>query len=502
MKYSALTGGAVLGTSMAVVSAGLSGTAAGETVGLPEARTWSDGVPDAVVDRVADRTGVDSELVAEFLRMDDGAQSDALAQVGLRIPTGLTLGDAGVPRFLMGQWIQSNEPESPQAAVLLLQSGLARPDEVPQLLRSLASDPSALRPDPGTDALVAADLGWSLEQTRERLDRQALVTLVRRQVRLMDPSAYVGIWINHESGVATLGLTAEPLPVVSEMFDAAGIDYELAVLPVSRAQLEEASEAVGATARAGGTSVAVSSDIETATLTVHVASHDDDEVDWRAVRRAAADVSDKLTVVVEHGQIVDVPQNDTNRGGVPFDPLGSTIGFVYWQHAATGTGVTSTAHEPTNGPGNYLGRCHYTFHTEVETAGMDASLYDNVDCGLNENEILITPPPHVVEIDGVVEHSEVETDDVVCHQGRTTGYDCGTVDDPVYNSPRFGSPAIRMELDYASSGGDSGGPVILSTNAVALHSGRLFDGAGNDLGATLSAVSLWADHFGLEILDK
>lgn len=73
---------------------------------------------------------------------------------------------------------------------------------------------------------------------------------------------------------------------------------------------------------------------------------------------------------------------------------------------------------------------------------------------------------------------------IVCRSGRTSGWDCGTIVRKNVTKPSCVLTDCRLidytvEVDFDSKGGDSGGPVHISNNALGTHvDSELPDGPG------------------------
>jgi len=87
---------------------------------------------------------------------------------------------------------------------------------------------------------------------------------------------------------------------------------------------------------------------------------------------------------------------------------------------------------------------------------------------------------------GKVQQSDLNIGDTVCHHGVTTGYSCGKVVSKKLGLSSCADescktwigvyPSENVNPSLACSGGDSGGPVFIASQAVGLHKGGISDG--------------------------
>lgn len=335
-----------------------------------------------------------------------------------------------------------------------------------------ASEPRH-NPNPIEDdaALVAADLGISMEQARDALERQARVGQLERTLSERGPKSFGGLFIDI---VPEYRITVLAPPGQASNLKNAAADFGFADLqpfivvsetPYTLSVLERAMDQVRGLAEGKLTSLDL--DIRTGEILATAATEGHVEDVRAAVASARPNVQSRRVVLD-----VGAPSEEHSYGGLSLSTC--TSGYSVRRTTDNAEGVSTAGHCPDS----------QTLQKHSLGLSVCSSCQKNSDStdvqwsttsGLNDpNMIAYSFDGTTRNITSRTDRSEMSVGSVVFHFGKTTGYGWGDIASKSYDwdgsGSTFNATFIRVTNDDTQDG-DSGGPWFVSNSAYGTHKG-------------------------------
>lgn len=347
-------------------------------------------------------------------------------------------------------------------------------------------------------AQYARDNGITEREALRALRAQEQAVAAIDRVAQAAGSRFDGAWIEHGAEVrGHVRLTGPAIASVDQLAAGTGqveIEWtDVPVMAIMRRQADAASAALADSAEVVGVGV----DVAQAEIVIWVdetrvpQNREDVARDFSAENAEASGVSTPLADVREAVERAGIPtrvewaggaDQDQQRGGV--SRTDCTVGFsIYW--TSTGSrGVASAAHcgEPAGDQGQLYS---LTWNgTPTYQLRWVSEQYDQS----GDVEVLTmashTPQPNFFGQSAVTPTATTGTGTAyqgqyLCHRGKTSGYNCGTVVTTSYAPSSSLCPGgacaavfVRVQgINLLCQGGDSGGPWFISGAAYGIHKG-------------------------------
>jgi hypothetical protein len=437
-----------------------------------------DGLSDVLTEPLAERLrtlGLNDDQIAEvteFLGYDRDKQSEVLEAAGMVDPGG-DLSKPGAGDYVLGQYLERQGVDPVGALLLQVSSGRMEPRSGLALLRRL-------RPEqvPVTDTEIEqqrAAFGEMSEKTAiERARLQRAATLARPYLAKLVPGL-AGVWIEDEPS---------PHLVVSSAGDPRGVEEALggrsiAGLPATVVTAKQSRTALGdsATRLRGALTVelpGVRATIATDTRRsmVRVIPADAKSADALGDHRMVQAGLKAGTVRVEEPRRTGPA---AVHGGHPTEVGGCTWGFTARSGSEGNETMQLTTAAHCVGEGGYGLWIPTALQEEVQYGATDTARHtvDPFFFPHFDNSVERTGLPPL-EITSRTGWASTNINDVVCHEGRTTGHSCGWVTGD-FVSPWWVPSSgffIQVEGPFLNQWlGDSGGPWFYGNSAYGIHSG-------------------------------
>lgn len=318
--------------------------------------------------------------------------------------------------------------------------------------------------------LYAAEYGVSVEEAHRRLSLQSELSVIIDRLEAAAGGRFAGAWIEHQpeyrivvrvTGSADSALRSasvtSPVPVEVRSDAAASMSDLLA-------DQDRIHEALGELSPGATSEV----DLRHGELLVHLPL-----LTTETARAALVTELDRVADVPVRAEIEATPDLDHTYGGKRISNC--TTGFTVRNGAGT-TGVATAGH--------CLGANTYY---ETTTTSYPAPLVSRFQDPYRDVQWHTTSHPELPQfnangtlrtVTGTMPWSLQDAGLWVCHQGKTTGYSCGTIQTVQYKpawgwcSPNCSSTWIKVTgSTLECDGGDSGGPWFNSGTAYGIHTG-------------------------------
>lgn len=323
---------------------------------------------------------------------------------------------------------------------------------------------------------LSSELGISIEEAVEVLQRQPLVGQMEGALRERKSRLFGGLFIDYlpQYRVTVLTSPGQSSLVMNALHELDFSDLAQFVAVKETSYTEDVLLSAMAELKALARSKLTSLDLDIRTGEVLATAETESDV---GAVRTIVDSSD-LPVPSDRVSIrKETVHYQHSYGGLALNsPNGGpcTSGFSVRRTTDGDHGVASAAHCPNSG---------------VKIAHLSGTTLDFVDGKWNGNQDVQwfrtpgmedSPQIKVLEsgttrnVNSRKDRSEMSVDSMVCHFGRSTGYGCGFIDsktyDPMYPGHPTNSTFIRVRSDDTMTG-DSGGPWFLNNAAYGIHSG-------------------------------
>ncbi|HEY7874118.1 MAG TPA: hypothetical protein VIG64_03240 [Actinomycetota bacterium] len=326
-------------------------------------------------------------------------------------------------------------------------------------------------------AQVAADVGLPQDTVREYLIRQESVGKLESSLAELNPSAFGGLFIEYSPSYRVVVLAERGSEdSLEDTVDAAASEDLAGFIEV---------ETRGYTAKsllAANQSIDESTGKQVTSLDIDITRG---KVLVTTVEGAVPEVrrtieSLDLAVAPEDVEVVEARvRDDDSYGGLGLNSSGGncTSGFSVRQDGEGSYGVIDAAHCPNSGV--TLPNGNSITHQAGSWGGSQDVQWFTTPSDSDLNKIKWQNDGTTRSITSRTTRTEMSVGMAVCHYGRTTGYDCGSIVSKTYQpgatgSHSFNETFIRVQ-DDTTDGGDSGGPSFLNNSAFGIIKGHIGD---------------------------
>lgn len=422
----------------------------------------------------------------EICHMDVVEARDWLAARGLRLPPEVQAWDRASVDYVFGQWLTAHDPGL--GARHVLRSGLASYDETLEALEVAASTDS--KDDYGTEIEYLGEArGLSAKAAAAAVQTQDLLGYVRVALVRHGDESVAEVWLDRD-GVSVHAAVVGKLDNASvQILAAAGLDPTVVTVPATREELLEILESSLAELRAIDLTPGGWVEVHTGTAQVTVAEADV-ELARRTLARVELPPDVKLVVSPSPGDV----DTHLQLGGVGW--MGGCTGGLPWMFNQYADAAVSSAGHCNDGTRSSMGHLlPYIQFTQIEALHWDIQLHESTHGTQNAVEW----GSGTRAVTAVRTHAMHGLNDIICHEGITTGLSCGDVITTTYTpqSPGTWSPTfIRVggyppEFAYRIANSDSGGPNMFGNQAAGIQKGKSAN--GTNLGPGHYMTPDWAE---------
>ena len=437
--------------------------------------TEATGSADLLVDELASAFDVAPDTVREFLAAPDNAKLEMLRQAGVDVPAEITRWSQDAGTYLHGRALLS-DGESGRAYDLMTSTRYATLEDIVSAIAYRQHvDPRVF--SSGEIDGVAEAVGISPQLAEHRLQLQDVAMLARTAFRLHDANAVSEVWIDEDSSRLVVGVSNPTSAVLRSVLAGLDVEYVTANVAMGAIDIDDQISSLRLELEASGFDAVPSIDPRSGALLIEpIADGRFDILEVTQIVTAELIAGQQ----VDFGEPVSFRDEVTLRGAISWSSANCTAGFVMGGHTSRTNGIITAGHcDNTTRTWNgkslpHVGQAGPDLH------GNDTQWHDFDNAEPIENQINISVSPYVKEMTTT---GFAGVNDTVCHQGNNTGHDCGTVDDTNYFQ------FVRVDTNYQSDGGDSGGPVYIGNTALGAHKGSITSG-----GVRVGAMYVNVDH--------